>query len=85
MKNVGKTSGAAIATAVALLFNSVAVSPASAEEAKVKCMGVNGCKGQSACGTANNGCKGQNACKGQGYKEMTKEECEAAKAELKKS
>lgn len=85
MKKMGKASGAAVATAAALLFNSVAVGTASAEEAKVQCMGVNACKGQSACQTAHNGCKGQNACKGQGFKEMTKAECEAAKAASQKS
>jgi len=41
---------------------------------------VNACKGQSACKTANNGCKGQNSCKGQGFLELTKKECTAAKA-----
>jgi hypothetical protein len=30
-------------------------------------MGINACKGQGACKTANNGCKGQNACKGKGW------------------
>lgn len=85
MKHTGKVSSAAIATAAALLFNSVAMTVASAEEAKVQCMGVNACKGQSACKTAHNACKGQNSCKGHGFKEMTKEECTAAKAEMKKS
>lgn len=32
----------------------------------VKCMGGNGCKGQSACKTASNSCKGMNNCKGTG-------------------
>lgn len=45
MKNMGKASGAAIGTAAALLFNSLAVTSVNAEEAKVQCMGVNGCKG----------------------------------------
>ena len=48
-------------------------------EAKVHCEGVNACKGQSACKTANNACKGQNSCKGQGFVELTKKECTAAK------
>ncbi len=30
-------------------------------------MGINSCKGKSACKTANNACKGQNSCKGQGF------------------
>lgn len=49
---------------------------AQAEEAKVHCGGVNACKGQSDCATAQNACKGMNACKGKGYKEVTKAECD---------
>ena len=84
MKNTSKLSGAAIATAAALLFSTMAVSTASAEEAKVHCNGVNACKGTSACKTAKNECKGQNSCKGQGFLEMTQKECTAAEAKLKK-
>jgi hypothetical protein len=40
---------------------------AQTEEAKVKCAGVNSCKGTSDCKTAKSSCKGQNACKGQGW------------------
>jgi uncharacterized membrane protein len=83
MLNVTKTTGAAIATAAAMLFSSLAISAASAEEAKVECMGVNSCKGQSACKSANNACKGMNSCKGQGFLELTKKECDAAKAKAK--
>jgi hypothetical protein len=78
-----KTSGAAIATAAALLFGTLTVGTASAEEAKVHCTGVNACKGQTACKTANNECKGMNSCKGQGFLEMTRKECDAAKAKMK--
>jgi hypothetical protein len=42
-------SGAAIATAAALLFSVVSISTAAADEAKVHCDGVNSCKGQSSC------------------------------------
>jgi len=81
-----KASGAAIATAAALLFSNLAISTASAaEEAKVHCNGVNACKGQTACKTAKNECKGQNACKGQGWTEMTQKECDAAKAKAKQT
>ena len=83
MLNVTKTTGAAIATAAALLFSSLAISGASAEEAKVECMGVNSCKGQSACKSANNACKGMNSCKGHGFLELTKKDCDAAKAKAK--
>jgi uncharacterized membrane protein len=66
-----RTTGAAIATAAAMLFSTAAISTAHAEDAKVHCAGVNGCKGQSACKTASNACKGQNSCKGSGFVEMT--------------
>ena len=81
--NAIKASGAAIATAAALLFSTLTVGAAAAEEAKVHCSGVNSCKGQSACKTAQSACKGQNACKGQGFVEMTQKECDAAKAKMK--
>lgn len=74
-------SGAAIATAAAMLFSVASVTTASAaDEAKVHCMGVNACKGQSSCKTASNSCKGQNSCKGTGFLEMTQKQCDAAKA-----
>jgi hypothetical protein len=74
-----KTTGMALATAAALLFGSVAVTTAQAEEGKVKCQGGNACKGKSACATATSACAGQNKCKGTGYVTVTKEECDAAK------
>jgi hypothetical protein len=74
-----KTTGMALATAAALLFGSVAVTTAHAEDAKVKCEGGNACKGKSACATAKSSCAGQNSCKGRGYVLLTKPECEAAK------
>jgi hypothetical protein len=84
MKTTKTLSGAAIATAAALLFGTLAASTASADEAKVKCMGVNACKGQSACKSAQHACKGKNSCKGQGFLEMsTKAQCDAAKAKSK--
>jgi hypothetical protein len=78
-------SGATVAAAAALLFGTLAMTTASAEDAKVHCDGVNGCKGQSACKTATNSCKGQNSCKGKGFSEMTQKDCDAAKAKAKKS
>ena len=78
-----RTTGAAIATAAAMLFSTAAISTAHAEDAKVHCEGVNGCKGQSACKTATNACKGQNSCKGSGFVEMTDTECKAAQAKMK--
>ena len=83
MKTTGKIGGAAVATAAALLFSSLAVSAARADEATVHCNGVNACKGQSACKSAQHACKGMNSCKGQGFLEMSKADCDAAKAKAK--
>jgi hypothetical protein len=73
-------SGAAIAAAAAaLLIAGSAISApmqVAADDAKGHCMGANACKGKSACKTANNACAGKNACKGQGFKEMTKADCD---------
>lgn len=54
--------------------------PASADHAvkhgdKVKCYGVNKCKGKGACATAGSKCKGMNKCKGQGVKMMSAKRC----------
>jgi len=47
-------SSVALAAAAAVMFSTVAVSTARADEGKVKCEGVNSCKGHSACKSANN-------------------------------
>lgn len=49
-------------------------------EAKIKCEGVNSCKGHSDCKSAAYACKGQNGCGGKGFLMMTQAECDAAKA-----
>jgi uncharacterized membrane protein len=79
-------AGAALAAASALLFCITAPlgTASAADDAKVKCEGVNACKGQSACGTAKNSCAGQNACKGQGYLMLPKAQCDKLQAEQKK-
>jgi hypothetical protein len=81
--NSRKLSGIALAAAAAIMFSTVAATSAGADEAKVKCQGVNSCKGQSACKSANNACKGQNSCKGKGFVQMTQAQCDAAKAKAK--
>jgi hypothetical protein len=83
MQKSNKFSGVALATAAAMLFSTAAVSTASAADAKVKCEGVNGCKGQSACHTATSSCQGQNSCKGKGFLMLSKTDCDAAKAKMK--
>ena len=84
MINAKKLTGIALATAAAGLFVTASIPAASAaEEARIHCDGVNACKGESSCQTANNACKGQNSCKGKGWLYLTKAECDAAKAKLK--
>ena len=79
-----KLTGIALATAAAGMFAMTAAGPVSAQAAKVKCEGVNGCKGQGDCKGAKNACKGQASCKSQGFKEMSQADCDKAKAEMKK-
>jgi uncharacterized membrane protein len=75
-------SGLAMATAAAMLFGAAPLTASAADAAKVKCEGVNSCKGKSACHTATSGCQGQNSCKGKGYLLLTKTDCDAAKAKM---
>ena len=82
--NVKKLTGFALATAAAGLFAMTAADPAVAQAVKVKCEGVNSCKGHSDCKSAKNSCKGLNSCKGQGFTEMSQADCDKAKAAMKK-
>jgi hypothetical protein len=78
-------SAAAAATAAALLFGTAIVSTAVAgSDDKMHCSGVNSCKGQSACKSANNACKGQNSCKGKGWLSMTQKECADAQEKARR-
>jgi hypothetical protein len=70
----------AMATAAAALFASatVPVAYAADEGGTVKCMGINSCKGESKCKTADSACSGQNSCKGKGWlPTASAEECTA--------
>ena len=73
-----------LAAAAAAIFVSGSATPSVAThhegDEKVKCEGVNSCKGQSECGTDHSSCNGHNECAGKGWIEMSPEECEAAKA-----
>jgi hypothetical protein len=51
--------------------------PTPKNASEVQCLGVNECKGKSACHTAEHGCAGQNACKGKGWIFASKEDCAA--------
>lgn len=42
-------------------------------QAKIKCDGINACKGQGACTGAANACQGQNDCQGKGWLEVPSE------------
>ncbi|HHJ18359.1 MAG TPA: hypothetical protein ENJ84_00785 [Gammaproteobacteria bacterium] len=83
MNTAKKLTGLAIATTAATLFLTGCESMggmgmgADTKSATVHCMGVNSCKGKTACGTAHNSCKGQNSCKGKGWLPMSKSECDA--------
>lgn len=62
--------GIILSIAAAAVFSTASFSmPAdqSKMDSGVKCMGINSCKGHSACKTAANSCKGQNSCKGKGF------------------
>ena len=74
---ISPMSGAAMAAAAAALFATATVSttPAQADSGKVKCFGLNACKGNGSCKTLANACKGHNACKGQGMSMMSKAKC----------
>lgn len=72
--------GALIASAVAGMF--VAAMPAIAQAkggGKVKCSGINDCKGKGSCKSATSSCKGMNDCKGKGVIESSEKDCKAKK------
>jgi uncharacterized membrane protein len=78
---MNNTKGILLATAAAALFVSsplLAQDAHPAAEGKVKCGGVNACKGKAECNTKadSNACKGKNECAGKGWISLTKEECE---------
>ncbi len=82
-----KTTSAILAATAGALFLAGSAGLAfagthSAQEAKVKCEGVNSCKGHSSCKTLFSSCAGHNGCKGKGFLMLTPEECDAAKAEM---
>ena len=70
------TKGALIAAMAAGFIGSALPLPARAADTdKVKCTGVNDCKGKGACSSRTNSCSGKNGCKGKGWMEMTEKEC----------
>ncbi len=82
LNSLTKTTGIALALAVASLTGCSSVGDSKAMEAEkmsasaeVHCYGVNECKGHNDCKTANNACKGQGSCKGLGFVFMSEKAC----------
>ena len=72
--------GALVASAVAGLFAAATPGVVYAKDTgKVKCSGINDCKGKGACKSATSSCKGMNDCKGKGWVETSDKECKAKK------
>jgi hypothetical protein len=75
--------GALIATAVAALFGCAESTPKAAAAPSgtggdVKCLGINSCKGQGTCATAEHSCGKHTPCKGHGWLPVeSAEECAA--------
>jgi hypothetical protein len=74
------TTSTLAAAAMALLAGgTISLSTTPAQADAVHCAGINACKGQSSCKSANNSCKGLNSCKGQGWIEQpSAEACTSA-------
>ena len=79
MELKASTKGAILATAVAIAF---IANPARAEDSHsstqpplIACLGVNSCKGQSACKSFDHDCQAMNTCKGKGFILITEDEC----------
>lgn len=76
---ISVASGSVLAAAAAAFVVGTTLSvPTAQADYKVKCFGLNACKGHGACKSTGNSCKGQNACKGQGFKMSSKTGCKAS-------
>lgn len=75
MTNVANTGAIIAALAAGLLTTGFSSSSQAADSDKVRCHGVNSCKGKSACNTSDHACAGMNACKGKGWIETTEKAC----------
>ncbi|MGY0399636.1 MAG: BufA2 family periplasmic bufferin-type metallophore [Ostreibacterium sp.] len=66
-----------LALGAAALITTAVVTTVSAKEKLGECHGINSCKGQSSCASANNDCAGQNTCKGKGWVKTDRKTCDA--------
>ncbi|MES2073391.1 MAG: hypothetical protein V4488_23765 [Pseudomonadota bacterium] len=83
MKQAIQTGALIAAAAAAMALSGVSYAADTASSAaKVHCSGINSCKGQSDCKTAENACKGQNSCKGHGFVATTAAECKAKNGKI---
>jgi uncharacterized membrane protein len=85
MNATNKTVSLIAAAVAALAMSSVAyAAPATSLSADdtVHCAGINSCKGQSDCASAENSCKGMNTCKGHGFLASKAGECFAKKGKI---
>ena len=74
-KTASKFLAASAVVGMMALGTMAAPDQARAEGEKVKCYGVNKCKGTGACGGKGHSCAGENTCKGQGYLKIDKDTC----------
>jgi uncharacterized membrane protein len=79
-----KFAGLALASSAAVVFGSVSGQAIAGNEGKVKCWGVNACKGKSDCKAPGADCQGKNDCKGKGFVEMSRHACEAVGGSVRK-
>lgn len=72
-----------VTAGAAALISGAIVSTATAQDNMGQCHGINSCKGQSACQTAESSCAGQNNCKGKGWVKTEQADCEKQGGEFK--
>lgn len=70
-----KMFGALVVSAIAVGNIAPAFANSHKAEKMGKCVGVNSCKGQGACGGDGHECAGKNACKGQGWTKASQADC----------
>lgn len=76
MNSFGK--GVLLASAVATLIASGSLVARAEDKAggeKVRCAGINECKGHGSCASDGHSCAGKNSCKGQGWVATSAAEC----------